>query len=109
MAQSSEESESYSVDRLAEVSEFIIQLGARAKKLGMARGARDALAEIVAKLEATPLQWGDPLYATKHAGGMVLQGLWSPFIVRYVAFEAERIVCILKIRVFPGHPLAGED
>jgi hypothetical protein len=68
----------------------------------------DALETIVAKLETEPLAWGDPEYATKQQGGLVLRGLLFPFIVRYVTFEQQRVVCILKIQVFPGHPLEAE-
>ena len=65
----------------------------------------DALEAIVAKLETMPLEWGDPEYSTKQAGGLVLHGLLFPFIVQYVTFQHQRLVCILKIRVVPGHPL----
>jgi hypothetical protein len=35
----------------------------------------------------------------------VLRGLYIPFVVQYVVFPQHRVVCILKIRVYPGHPL----
>jgi hypothetical protein len=45
--------------------------------------------------------------ASRHPGGFVLRGLHFPPIVRYAAFERERAVIILDLRVFPGHPLGG--
>jgi hypothetical protein len=68
----------------------------------------DTLEAIVARLENGPLEWGDPEYATKHGGGLVLHGLAFPFIVQYVTFPPHRVVCILNIKVFPRHPLASD-
>ena len=62
----------------------------------------------MAKLETEPLEWGDPEYATRKGGGLVLHGILFPFIVQYVAFQEQPVVCILKIRVFPRHPLEAE-
>jgi hypothetical protein len=108
MAESSEQPEKYTVDRLPAVTQEIRRLVARAGQLGTAREVLDTLGSIVSKLETAPLEWGDPEYATRQAGGLVLHGLQSPFIVQYVAFEQQRVVCILKIRVFPGNPLEAE-
>src|SRR2546423_557284 len=105
---SSEEPDNYAVDRLPDVTVQIRRLVGRAKQLGIGPAVLDALETIVAKLETMPLAWGDPEYATKQAGGLVLHGLLFPFIVQYVTFEQQRVVCILKIRVFPGHPLEAE-
>ena len=98
----------YKVGRLALVNEQIRQIGHRAKPLGMRQEIEDVLLAVVAKLETEPLTWGDPQYATRHPGGLVLRGLHFPLIVRYAAFEHERAVIILDMRVFPGHPLGGE-
>src|SRR5579884_3236645 len=98
----------YKVSRLATVNEQIRQIGQRAKVLGMHQDVKNALLAVVAKLETEPLTWGDPQYATRHPGGFVLRGLRFPLIVRYAAFEHERAVILLDLRVFPGHPLGGE-
>jgi hypothetical protein len=83
MAESSEQPDKYTVDRLPDVTVQIRRLVERAKQLGTAAAVLDALEAIVAKLETMPLEWGDPEYATKQAGGLVLRGLLFPFIVQY--------------------------
>ena len=108
MAESSQQPGNYTVDRLPAVTEQIRRFANRAKQLGMAAQVFDALESIVLKLETMPLEWGDPEYATKQAGGPVLHGLHFPFIVQYVAFQQQRLVCILKIKAFPRHPLESE-
>jgi hypothetical protein len=108
MAESSEPPGKYTVDRLPAVTVQIRQWFARAKELGIGAQVIDALEAIVSKLETMPLEWGDPEYTTRQGGGMVLHGLHFPFIVQYVAFPSHRMACILKIRVFPGHPLQSK-
>ncbi len=109
MAEPSDQPEKkYTVDRLPEVTVQIRQLVGRAKQMGLGRQVLDALEAIVTKLETQPLEWGDPEFATKKPGGLVLHGLLFPFIVPYVTFEQQRVVYILKIRVFPRHPLEAE-
>jgi hypothetical protein len=108
MAESLPQPSNYTVDRLPEVTEQIRQVVARAKGQGHGAQVLDALEWIVSQLETRPLEWGDPEYATKHAGGLVQHGLHYPFIVQYVAFEQQRVVCILKIKVFPRHPLESD-
>jgi hypothetical protein len=95
----------YTVDRLPEVTVQIRQFVERAKHLGMGPQVLNALETIVGKLETMPLEWGDPLYATKHGGGLVLHGILLPFSVHYVTFQQQSVVCILKIAVFPRNPL----
>jgi hypothetical protein len=107
MPASSEPPGKFTVDRLPLVTVQVHQLGNKAKSLGMTRQVLDAFEAILARLETRPLEWGDPEYTTKHPGGLVLHGLYFPFIVHYVVYEQERIVCILDISVFPGHPLEG--
>jgi hypothetical protein len=108
MAESSEQPPNYTVDRLPGVTAEIRRVVARAKQLGIGPQILDALETIVTRLETTPLEWGDPQYATKHGGGLVLHRVQFPFIVQYVTFKQERVVCILKIRIFPRHPLASQ-
>jgi hypothetical protein len=108
MVAPSEQPDKYTVDRLPAVTVEIRRLVAKAKQLGTGLQVVDALQAIVSKLETMPLEWGDPEYATKHGGGLVLHGLHFPFIVQYVVFPQHRVVCILKIRAFPRHPLEAE-
>ena|SRR5436853_139449 len=99
MVEPSEPPDKYAVDRLPGVTVQIRQLFARAKLLGIGRQVLDALEAIVTQLETRPLEWGDPEYATKHGGGVVLHGLQFPLTVQYVAFPQQRVACILKIGV----------
>lgn len=108
MAEPSPPSGRYVVDRLAEVTQQIQRFVTRAKELGMGHEVLNAFVAILDKLETTPLEWGDPEYATKTHGGMVMHGVFFPFIVRYVAFERDRVVCILRIGVLSRHPLASD-
>jgi hypothetical protein len=103
---SSEQPEHFTVDRLPRVTSAIRKFASKAKELGQAKEILDVFKQIVSKLESQPLEWGDPLFATKQQNGVVFHGLHSPFIVRYVVFESKRFVCILDIKAFPRHPLA---
>jgi hypothetical protein len=105
MPKSSDESGRHTVAYMPEVTVEMRRLVVRGKQLGIGSAIVDALLTIVRKLQTMPLEWGDPLYATKQTGGLVLRGFFSPLFVEYVAFEQERVVCMLKIHVFPGHPL----
>ena len=100
--------EPYFVTHMPAVTERIRRLAVHAKKLGLDSLLLDTLVTVVEKLETIPLQWGDPLYATKHSGGLVLRGVLFPFTVQYAAYEQERTICILDIRVFPRHPLESD-
>ena len=105
MAASSQQPGNFKVDRLPLVTRQIRHLVEKAKSRGMARQLLDALEAVVEKLKTAPFEWGDPEYRTNHPGGMVLHGLHAQLFVRYVAYEKERLVCMLSIRVLPGHPL----
>ena len=74
MAGPSEQPDRYTVDRLPDVTVQIRRLVERAKQLGMGSQVLDALEAIVEKLETMPLEWGEPKYATRQAGGLVLHG-----------------------------------
>src|SRR5262245_9583127 len=97
----SELPERFLVDRLPGISEQIRHIVDRAKALGIGDSVLDVLEAVVARLETMPIEWGDPEYATKLAGGIVSHAILSPFFIQYVTFEKQRIVCILKIRVLP--------
>ncbi len=66
----------------------------------------DALKAIVSQLETRPQDWGDPEYQTRKEGGMVCHGIQPPLFVRYVVFEAEKVVCLLQVKALPGSSLA---
>ena len=74
MPASSQKPDKFKVDRLPSVTLQIQQLVEKAKRLGMGRQLLDVLESIVEKLETNPMDWGDPEYATKHPGGVVLHG-----------------------------------
>ncbi len=105
MGKSSEQPEKFTVDRLPAVTVQIRSLVERAKGLGIGPQVLDVLERIVDKLESMPLEWGDPMYATKQPGGLVLRGVLFPFVVQYVTFPQQRVVCILNVGIFPRHPL----
>jgi hypothetical protein len=60
----------------------------------------------VAKLAASPLEWGDPTYRTKMANGVVCRGSGELVIVYYVVYEARQAVIILDVFPYPGRDLA---
>lgn len=61
----------------------------------------DALEETLNKLRNAPLDFGDPLYRTRKEGGVVCHGLCWPMSVQFVVYEAEQVVCILKVKRVP--------
>jgi hypothetical protein len=60
-----------------------------------------SLKEILSRLRKAPVEWGDPQYHTKKLGGLVYRGFHPPFVVHFVVYEMEHVVCILKIRFLP--------
>ena len=65
---------------------------------GMRQRYLDALQTMLKHLRDEPLQWGDPLYRTKHEGGIVCHACIGPILVRYVAYEAEQMALIIDIK-----------
>jgi hypothetical protein len=96
------------VDRVSQVDEQIRLLAARAAKLGLYDSYLGAIRTVLAKLKADTLTWGDPEYHTHQQGGVVCHALHPPLVIYYVVFEVERVVCILSIKPFPGHPLSRD-
>ena len=80
-------------------------LASTAAARGVLREYVAAVTDAVQQLRTRPLEWGDPDYRTRKQGGYVCHGLSGPLIVTYVVFEAERYVCILRVRALPSSPL----
>ena len=91
----------YKVDFLPAVKEALLRLGDRAAAAGLHREYVRAVRAIIDRLRTRPLEWGDPLWRTHKPGGMVYQGNVDPLLVRYVVYEHQRYVCILKIMPVP--------
>jgi hypothetical protein len=91
----------YKVDRLRGVDQQIKALAAQAAAAGVSREYAQALRAVIDQLRTRPLDWGDPEWSTRKEGGTVCHGIMAPLIVRYVVFEPERYVCILKITPMP--------
>jgi hypothetical protein len=95
----------YRVDRFPKVTEQVKSLAAKAKDLGSLKRFVSALKEIVVNLQTRPLEWGDPLYRTKKAGGIVKCGILTPLVVHYAVYEAERVVQIIDLKPLPKSEL----
>ena len=65
----------YRIGRFAGIDEKIQILTNHASKLGVRKAYRDALNQIMIKLQSKPLEWGDPEYNTKKEGGIVCHGI----------------------------------
>jgi hypothetical protein len=87
----------YKVEQIGPVKEQVRTLAARATVAGIYREYAQAMHLIVKELQTRPLEWGDPEWQTHKAGGMVCHGTVDPLFVRYVVYEQERYVCILKV------------
>ncbi|HKI34474.1 MAG TPA: hypothetical protein VKA46_21645 [Gemmataceae bacterium] len=87
----------YKVDCLGVVDQQIEALTAQAAAAGVSREYTQSLRTVIDRLRTRPLDWGDPEWSTRKEGGTVCHGIMAPLIVRYVVFEPERYVCILKI------------
>jgi hypothetical protein len=66
----------------------------------------EALKTILDKLQTEPLTWGDPEYHPRKKGSLDCHEVCSPLVVRYVVFEPEHKVLILRIDPLPATPLA---
>jgi len=50
------------------------------------------------------LDWGDPDYTLNTPGGVVYHAVLDPIIVRYVVFDARKIVFVKEVKPLPGLP-----
>jgi hypothetical protein len=99
------EESDFHVDRLKKVDEEMTSLAEKAASLGIRKELVQSLKTVVEQLRTRPLDWGDPVRRTRKKGGLVCRGVLPLLVTHYVVFEAERAVCILSIRPFPGSPL----
>src|SRR5688572_31582380 len=88
----------FSLTRLPVVDRQITDLLARIKSSDTRRKVRQIVRAIFVRLRTNPLEFGDPIYHTKKAGGTVCHSFLRPISVHFVVFESERVVCILKIQ-----------
>jgi hypothetical protein len=58
-------------------------------------------------LENRPLEWGDPEYHTKQPGGLVCHGIIDPLFVRFVVYEAQKVVVIINLTPLATSPLSN--
>jgi hypothetical protein len=96
----------YLVDRVPEVDRQLKELAARARLAGASALFFVAVGQLLARLQMTPHQLGDPEFRTRKKGGVVYHALVRPLIVQYVVFEADKLVTILKVRALPGSLIA---
>ncbi len=96
----------YFVDRTGPVDDEIRQLIQRATTSKLRRSFFRTMRKVVKNLMTRPLEWGDPEHRTRKEGGVVCHGIMPPLILRYVVFEPEKVVVILRIKALPGSALA---
>ena len=89
----------YRIGRFAGIDEKIQILAKRAKKLGIYKAFRKALAQILEHLQARPLEWGDPEYNTQRVGGVACHGIVHPVLVRFSVYEPDHKVLIFDIQL----------
>ncbi|MCI0741809.1 MAG: hypothetical protein L0Y72_22475 [Gemmataceae bacterium] len=88
----------YRVDQLAKVNANVRAMLDQATTAEWKSQIAASVNEIVRRLETDPLEWGDPEYRTKKAGGVVCHGIHAPLLVQYVVFDVEKVVCILDVK-----------
>jgi len=88
---------SFEIDRLPTVDDQIRELARRAKAAGLLDEFLGSMRRIVFELRQSPLTWGDPLYHTNKAGGVVFRGITKLVVVQYVVYEEEHVVYLLRI------------
>ncbi|MFO0966861.1 MAG: hypothetical protein U0793_14910 [Gemmataceae bacterium] len=101
MSDSAQDKPDYIVDQLAHVVDKLKDLLARMPPVKR-RQAAEALDVAMARLRSDPLGWGEAAFRTIKDGGLVCLGVARPFGVQYVAFEKEKVVCILDINILSG-------
>jgi hypothetical protein len=95
----------YQVDRVPQVDEQIQALAKKAVTRSAKQQLVAALKTALEQLRTRPLDWGDPERRTRKKGGVICHGICTPIFVRYVVFEAERVVMILTVDPLPGSGL----
>jgi hypothetical protein len=87
----------YKVELIGPAKEQTHTLADRAAAVGIVQEYLQAWNAILTELRTRPREWGDPEWSTRKPGGMVYHGTVDPLFVRYVVYEQERYVCILKV------------
>jgi hypothetical protein len=88
----------YKVGKFSGVGEQMRALADRAKLVGIRQRYLEALQEMLERLQLDPLDFGDPLYRTKHEGGVVCHAMIDPIIVHFAVFEVDQTVLIIDIQ-----------
>jgi hypothetical protein len=88
----------YKVERAPHTLEQFKEIDRQAETPLHRRILRTSLAELVAQLETAPQNVGEPTYNTARPGGIVNQGLFGPFGVRFALFEEERLVFLFHLQ-----------
>ncbi len=94
----------YQVANYPGVAEQIRLLVDHAGFAGIRGIVSDAFKEMVLHLQTHPLDWGDPDYTLNTPGGVVYHAVLDPIIVRYVVFDARKIVFVKEVKPLPGLP-----
>src|SRR4051812_26137136 len=101
----SPEGTTYRLEPTGPADEQIHTLLAKAVTSGELREVLAALRAIARQLKTRPQDWGDPVHGTHKEGGLVYRGIKSPLIVRYAAYEPEKVVWLLDVRALPDSSL----
>jgi hypothetical protein len=88
----------YKIEYMGPVKAQIRDLVLKASALNKQQEVLDALRIIVHQLRTRPLEWGEPKHRTRHPGGLVCLGIRRPLRVRFVTYDAEKVVCLLEVR-----------
>ena len=91
-------SDRFTVTRICQVERQINELVKNASTKYERRRILAILQAVVSRLEQDPTNFGDPIYSTKKRGGKVFYGHVWPVSVQYAVYEAERVVCLLKVQ-----------
>lgn len=93
---------SYRVDRVPPVDKELRELGEEAVRKGRRAEFVAALRLILSKLQADPVESGEPEYHATLPGGLVRRGVCRPLSVQYAVYAAERSVLILHFSMLSG-------
>lgn len=90
----------YELRHLSSAAQAIKELAKTLPAGGPREAFVSAMRIIIEKLQTEPSKWGDPEYNLRKPGGCVYHGILDPVIVKYAVYEHEKIVLLMKVRVF---------
>jgi hypothetical protein len=61
-----------------------------------------AFRDITARLQANPLDFGEPRYSLQHPGATVRVGVLGPIAVQFAVYSVERRVWVLRVVALSG-------